>query len=83
MKYIQIYKNKKVIHLGLQIKTIGGETIVLSSEEMVIYNCFSTATDIKDVFTKIYGDLSSNEHCIEPFNSLLVDWIQLSILKAV
>lgn len=81
MKYIQIYKNKQVTNSGLQIETINGKTILLTKEEMIIYDCFSTATNIEDVFSKLYGETSIHTNQLDTFNSLFVSWIQSSILK--
>lgn len=83
MKYIQVYQNIQISDSGLQIQTINGKEIFLTYEETLIYNCFSTATTINDVFIKLYGDTNENTSSIEYFNSLLVDWIQSSILKPI
>lgn len=83
MKYIQIYKSKQITNQGIQLETIDGKVHTLTKKEMLIYDCFSTTTNIDDIFTTFYGDISIDNVYLDFFNALLIDWIQLPILKIV
>lgn len=80
MRYLQSYKNKKVIGNYIEVNSQKNTVFLRIDSEAILYDCFSTPTTLQEAYQRTYNN---DMTYMEFFNDRIATWYKAGILIGI